>query len=216
MKEKILKNIAKIICQRLQKYTPGKTLILAEKPSLGMKIAEALGVTEKNDNGNFENENIIIASLVGHVVEPEYSKIFSSPEDSDLDFEKIKLVPKKDKSPIVKKIKAEITRNDVREIVNCGDSDAEGSYLVYELLEYFNLVKNHKKHKPIDKSKRYTRMWIIGDDKSAITTAFENRYSQKDDMGLVNAAKIKAKKSLMNALDKIALKRKAETASSPI
>lgn len=201
MKDNILTRTAKLICQKIQRNTPGKTLILAEKPSMGRDIAEALGVTERNENGNFENKNIIIASLVGHVVEPEYAKIFSNPKDPGLDLDRLKLAPRKDRKGVIEKIKSEIFREDVREIVSCGDTDAEGSFLVHRLLEYFNLVEDDEKHKPIDKAKTYTRMWIVGDDKNAVIAAFENRYPQENDMPMVNAAKLKAKNSLKNILD---------------
>ena len=53
-----------------------KTLIIAEKPSVASDLARALGkVPKKGDH--FENDEYVIASAVGHVVELEM------PEDID-------------------------------------------------------------------------------------------------------------------------------------
>ena len=53
-----------------------KTLIIAEKPSVAQDLARALGkIPKKGDH--FENDEYVIASAVGHVVELEM------PEDID-------------------------------------------------------------------------------------------------------------------------------------
>lgn len=168
-----------------------KTLILTEKPSLGKDVAAALGIKKKNKNGNFEDNDIIVASLVGHVIESKYPKRTWSMANLPLKFGEIKKVPIKGKQDIVKRIKKEVERSDVSEIVNCGDADPEGSLLVYELLEYFKLVEEHKDFKPIAK-KTFTRMWILANDQKTIKAAYASRYTQKDDMKFVNTAKARA------------------------
>src|SRR5947209_2306280 len=45
-----------------------KSLIIAEKPSVASDLARALGGFKKQDD-HFENENYIISSAVGHLVE---------------------------------------------------------------------------------------------------------------------------------------------------
>ena len=53
-----------------------KTLIIAEKPSVAQDLARALGkISKKGDH--FENDEYVISSAVGHVVELEM------PEDID-------------------------------------------------------------------------------------------------------------------------------------
>lgn len=166
-----------------------KTLILTEKPSLGKKVAAALGIKKKNKNNNFEENDIIIASLVGHVIEAKYPKNSWSLANLPLKFDNIKMVPSKGKKDLVNNIKKEVSRKDVTEIVNCGDADAEGSLLVYELLEYFKLVKTSSKFETIDKTKTFTRMWVLAEDKKTIKSAYDNRFSQEKDMKFVNTAK---------------------------
>jgi len=168
-----------------------KSIILTEKPSLGKKVAAALGITKRNKNGNFEQDNIIIVSLVGHIIEAKYPKRSWNVNNLPLKFDNIKMVPSAGKKDIVENIKKEIMRKDVTEIINCGDADPEGSLLVYELLEYYDLVEKNSKFKPKSNHK-FTRMWILAEDKKTIKNAFDNRHEQEKDMVFVNTAKSRA------------------------
>jgi len=162
-----------------------KKLILAEKPSLGREIASALGISKKNKNGFFESGDIIVASLVGHVLAAEYPKVEWSKEVLPLkDLDKPKMKPifkgqKEDKRALTKKLIEEIKRKDVTEIVSAGDADQEGSLLVYELLEYAKIIG----------VKKITRMWILALDKETLKNAYEDRYDIEKDLPYVEAAK---------------------------
>ena len=46
----------------------GKTLVIAEKPSVALDIARALGKFEKQGD-YFENEQYVVSSAIGHLVE---------------------------------------------------------------------------------------------------------------------------------------------------
>lgn len=163
----------------------GKKLILAEKPSLGREIADALGIKSKNKNGFFENSEIIVASLVGHVLQAVYPEQPWTKENLPLKgLANPKLKPifngkKEDKRALVKKLLIEIKRSDVSEIVSAGDADQEGSLLVYELLEYANIVNK----------KKITRMWILALDKETLVEAYNTRYDIKEDLKYIEAAK---------------------------
>ena len=159
----------------------GKKLIIAEKPSLAKKIAAALGVTGKNKNGAFESDDIIVATLVGHVIEAEYPKTAWTLDNLPLaGLNSPKYKASKGKEKIVSNVKKEISRSDVDEVVNAGDADTEGSLLVYELYEHFDVLSSGKK---------FTRMWILAEDTKTIKKAYEDRYSQDEDMKFVNAGK---------------------------
>ena len=161
-----------------------KKLILAEKPSLGKKIAGALGVSKRNSNGHFEDDRYVVASLVGHVIEAKYPKTEWSVDNLPLkDLDKPDMQASKGKTELVSKIKKEVLRGDIDEIVNAGDADTEGSLLVYELYEYYNILNSGKK---------FTRMWILAEDNKTIKKAFDERYSQDEDMKFVNAGKSRA------------------------
>ncbi len=53
-----------------------KSLIIAEKPSVAADLARVLGRVPKHGD-HFENDEYVISSAVGHLVEPEM------PEDID-------------------------------------------------------------------------------------------------------------------------------------
>ena len=53
-----------------------KSLIIAEKPSVGRDIANSLNINEKR-NGYFENNKYIVTWALGHLVE------LQTPEDYD-------------------------------------------------------------------------------------------------------------------------------------
>jgi len=158
----------------------GKVLILAEKPSLAKKIAIVLGVTQKNKNRFYENDKYIVANLVGHVIQQKDKKEKWTKDILPIKIEDPIYMPSKGKEKLVKLLKSEMERTDVEEICNAGDADVEGSLLVYELIEYFNLHKGQKK---------LTRVWIEAEDKKTLLKSFNERYSQKEDMRYVNTGK---------------------------
>ena len=61
-----------------------KSLILAEKPSVGKDIANALNITTSG-NGYFENNNYIVTWALGHLVTN------ATPEQYDKNFKEWKL-----------------------------------------------------------------------------------------------------------------------------
>lgn len=160
-----------------------KKLIIAEKPSLARDIAKALGISKKNKNGSFEEGDIIISALVGHIIESVYPRNTWSLDNLPLKFENITYKVSKGKNDIAKRIKSEITRSDVTEIVNAGDADPEGSLLVYELYDFFDVFKTNKK---------LTRMWMLAVDKNTIKKAYQDRFPQEQDMKFVNTAYARA------------------------
>lgn len=161
----------------------GKKLILAEKPSLAKDIADALGIKARNKNKFLEGDDVIVANLVGHVLEAEYEKVPYLIENLPLKgLDTPKMIIKKDKSALTKSLIEEIKRADVTEIVSAGDADQEGSLLVYELLEYAKIIGK----------KQLSRMWILAVDKQTLIEAYNNRYTIEKDLPFVEAAKARA------------------------
>jgi DNA topoisomerase-3 len=163
-----------------------KILILAEKPNLGRDIAAALGVEQTNQHGHHENDEYVIAPLSGHLLEAIYPKIPYTKENLPLpSLDNPAMQPKEDGGYITNRVKAvteEIKRNDITEIVSAGDPDQEGSLLVYEMLEYTNVLT----------SKKITRIWHLAVDEVTLREAFKNRYSIEKDLPYIEAAKARA------------------------
>lgn len=127
-------------------------LILAEKPSLAKNIANALNINTKKD-GYFENNEYIVSFAFGH--------LFSLKDISDYTGENVKwhdiklpFFPAQFKFKLkddvcVKKqyniLKDLINRNDVNEIINCGDADREGQIIIDLILISLNNKKTVKR-----------------------------------------------------------------------
>lgn len=143
-----------------------KRLIIAEKPSLGRVIANALNVkkfTGEKSNGYYENENYIITWCFGHLFKlkdiGDYDGLNNiSWEDIYLPFLpnpfELKYNPgrNEEEGEGIKKqieiIKELVAKDDINEIVHCGDADREGQVIVNEILEY------------IGNNKKVTRLWL--------------------------------------------------------
>ncbi|VWL84937.1 DNA topoisomerase [Oceanivirga miroungae] len=123
-------------------------LIIAEKPELGQAIAEALSQRDnKNINkitGGVEVGEYTITWVFGHMLRlkdpEEYNENLKkwSLEDLPIYFENWEHVEDSQdyKKNRLKQIKQFLKQAD--EVINAGDPDDEGQYLIDEILEYFN------------------------------------------------------------------------------
>jgi DNA topoisomerase III len=145
----------------------GKTLVIAEKPSVGRDIATALpGKFEKHE-GWLESDDTVITWAVGHLVElvapEEYG--FKRWRMADLPIvpDKFKLAPRDAKAKkqldVIHRL---IKRDDVDHIVNACDAGREGELIFAYTLE------TSKTKKPVQ------RLWLSSMTKKAIVEAFEH------------------------------------------
>ncbi len=170
-----------------------KTLIIAEKPSVGRDIAGALdGVFQKRmladlspkakkggkDDPTFlESDDYVITWAVGHLVqlaEPEeYDEKWKKWRMKDLPIvppDGFKLVPRDAKSKKQLKLVATLlNRDDVEHVVNACDAGREGELIFAYLYEsVFGVAPNHPEApKPVE------RLWISSMTKQAIREGFE-------------------------------------------
>ena len=119
-----------------------KSLIIAEKPSVAADLARALGKIPKQGE-HFENDEYVISSAVGHLVELEM------PEDIDKKLygfwrlETLPIIPKqfglkpieesKDRLNQLKKL---LARKDISDVINACDAGREGELIftyIYQL-----------------------------------------------------------------------------------
>ncbi|ADK15356.1 DNA topoisomerase 3 [Clostridium ljungdahlii DSM 13528] len=137
-----------------------KSLIIAEKPSLAMSIVKSIGSMERN-NGYFENKNYIVTFAYGHLLQLYDVDDYFGREKTKWTLKELPFVPKEFKFRLrkdegVKKqyeiIKSLIKRNDVQEIVNCGDADREGEVIVNNII--FRAFEEEHVTKPVK------RLWL--------------------------------------------------------
>ncbi len=143
----------------------GKTLVIAEKPSVGRDIARVLKCT-KNINGGLEGTQYVVTWGLGHLVtlaDPEqYSR-----EYKEWKMESLPMLPKPMKLEVIKQtgkqfqaVKTQIHRNDIQDVIIATDAGREG-----ELVARWILEKAGNK-KPI------RRLWISSVTDKAIREGF--------------------------------------------
>lgn len=121
----------------------GKTVFIAEKPSVATQFAQALKLNTVKHDGYMESENTIITWCFGHLVTMSY------PEKYDMKYKKwsfstLPFLPEEYKYEVISNppstekqfniVKGLLTRNDVDSIYVCTDSGREGEY-IYRLVE---------------------------------------------------------------------------------
>lgn len=157
-----------------------KTLIIAEKPSVAADLAKALGKVPKKGDF-FENEELVIAAAVGHVVE------LVMPQDLDPKLKSWRLsylpiLPEKfGLKPIEKSkkkfddLKRLMKRKDVGRVINGCDAGREGELIFSYLYELSGCKK------PVE------RMWMQSMTPESIRKAFE-ALRDRDSMRPLEAA----------------------------
>src|ERR1044071_4713234 len=146
----------------------GKTLVIAEKPSVGRDLTRVLPGAFAKHEGYLESESHVVTWAVGHLVqlaEPdEYDPKYKKWRMADLPIvpDEFKLVVRDERS---KKQMSVITRmlkrDDVDEVVNACDAGREG-----ELIFAWTYQKANAK-KPVE------RLWLSSMTTAAIRDAFD-------------------------------------------
>jgi DNA topoisomerase-3 len=168
-----------------------KTLIVAEKPSVGRDLAGALPGTFEKNEAFLESDEYVITWAVGHLVElaqpEEYDERFKKWRMADLPIvpEAFRLKPrdvksKKQLNAILKLMR----RDDIERIVNACDAGREGELIFAYIYETAftpeveeeaegNGEKPKRRKKKLPDPKPVERLWISSMTKQAIREGFE-------------------------------------------
>lgn len=166
-------------------YGLKKTVVLAEKPSVGRDIAKVLGCNQKG-NGFFEGKQYIVTWALGHLVtlaDPEtYDDKYKSWKLEDLPMlpKSLKLVVIKKTSKQYNAVKSQLLRKDVDCIVIATDAGREGELVARWILEKANVKKPIK------------RLWISSVTDQAIKQGFRNLKEGKEYENLYASAQARA------------------------
>ena len=162
-----------------------KTLVIAEKPSVGRDIARVLKCS-KNNQGALEGGQYVVTWALGHLVtlaDPEtYDSKYKAWEMKDLPMlpEKFQLVVIKQTGKQYQTIKNHLYRKDISEVVIATDAGREG-----ELVARWILAKAGS-HKPVK------RLWISSVTDKAIREGFAHLKDGRAYMNLYAAAEARA------------------------
>lgn len=163
----------------------GKTLVLAEKPSVGRDLAKVLKCS--NNKGSYiEGNKYVVTWALGHLVglmDPEgYGDVYKTWR-----METLPMLPKYMKLTILKKtskqfaaVKKQLLRNDVSEIVIATDAGREGELVARWIIEKAGVKKPLK------------RLWISSQTNKAILDGFKNLKDAKQYDNLYRAAVCRA------------------------
>ncbi|WP_017209631.1 DNA topoisomerase III [Clostridium beijerinckii] len=144
-----------------------KTLVLAEKPSVGRDLAKVLKCNQ-NKGSYIEGSKYIVTWAMGHLVglmDPEgYDNKYK-----EWKMETLPMLPKHMKLTVLKKtgrqyneVKKQLLRNDVSDIVIATDAGREGELVARWILEKSGVKKPFK------------RLWISSQTEKAILDGFRN------------------------------------------
>src|SRR5215471_14454499 len=161
--------------------TPGKRVIITEKPSMGRAVAAALGATTRR-TGYLEGASDLVTWCVGHLVEldaPEaYNPAWKQWRLADLPlcpahFTYHPVEPTRDQFNVITQL---LERADVTTVVNAADAGREGE-LIFDLV--YTLARCRK---PVE------RLWISSLTREAILAGFRHLQSADAYRGLRDAA----------------------------
>jgi len=113
----------------------GKSIIIAEKPSVGRDYARVLGVPDSGTKGYMENDKWIVTWTVGHLITMSYPEKYN-PDLKEWKLETLPFIPEKYKYENIAEtfaqfqiVKRLYNRADIDAIYYAGDSGREGLYI---------------------------------------------------------------------------------------
>jgi DNA topoisomerase-3 len=164
----------------------GKTLIIAEKPSVAGDIAKALPGTFKRSKTHFESRDYIVSYAIGHLVSIGF------PEEIDPKYQKwnlanMPILPEKFPLTVLPNTKTQynalsklIRRRDVDVVVNGCDAGREGELI-------FKYILKHAWTKSLER-KSFRRLWLQSMTLNAIREGLANLRDNEEMAALEDTA----------------------------
>lgn len=174
----------------------GKSLYIAEKPSVAQEFAKALKLNTRRQDGYLESGDSIVTWCVGHLVTMCY------PEEYDVSLKKWSLetlpfIPEEFKYEVIPNVAKQykivaglLNRQDVDTIYVCTDSGREGEY-IYRLVEQQAKVKG----------KNRRRVWIDSQTEEEILRGIREAKDLSEYDNLSASAYLRAKEDYLMGIN---------------
>ncbi len=174
----------------------GKSLYIAEKPSVAREFAKALKQNMAGKDGYLESEESIVTWCVGHLVTMSYPDAYDAIYKR-WSYDTIPFIPKEFKYEVIDNVKKQFTivknlllRKDVDLIYVCTDSGREGEY-IYRLVEQMAGVKGKERR----------RVWIDSQTEDEILRGIREAKDLSEYDNLSAAAYLRAKEDYLMGIN---------------
>ena len=174
----------------------GKSLFIAEKPSVAKEFAKALKQNMSTKDGYLESAEVIVTWCVGHLVTMSYPEVYDE-KFRRWSFDTIPFIPEEFKYEIIPAVKKQFTivsnllnRTDVSTIYVCTDSGREGEY-IYRLVEQMTGVKG----------KERKRVWIDSQTEEEILRGIRDAKDLSEYDNLSESAYLRAKEDYLMGIN---------------
>ena len=174
----------------------GKSLFIAEKPSVAKEFAKALKLNTSAKDGYMESPEAIVTWCVGHLVTMSYPEVYDE-KFRRWSLDTIPFVPQEFKYEVIASVKNQFTivsgllnRADVSTIYVCTDSGREGEY-IYRLVEQMSGVSG----------KERKRVWIDSQTEEEILRGIREAKDLSEYDALSDAAYLRAKEDYLMGIN---------------
>jgi len=174
----------------------GKSLFIAEKPSVAKEFANALKIKAASRDGFLESETAIVTWCVGHLVTMSYPEVYDE-KYKRWSFDTIPFLPEVFRYEIIESSKKQygivsslMKRPDVSVIYVCTDSGREGEY-IYRLVEQMSGVTG----------KERKRVWIDSQTEEEILRGIRDAKDLSEYDSLSDAAYLRAKEDYLMGIN---------------
>ena len=174
----------------------GKSLFIAEKPSVAQEFAKALKISGRKGDGYIESENAIVTWCVGHLVTMSYPDVYD-PSLKRWSMDTLPFLPRDFKYEVIGDVKKQfgivkglLNRADVDTIYVCTDSGREGEY-IYRLVEQEAHVQG----------KNRRRVWIDSQTEEEILRGVREAKDLSEYDNLAASAYLRAKEDYLMGIN---------------
>ena len=176
----------------------GKSVYIAEKPSVAQEFAKALKLNTQRKDGYLESPDSVVTWCVGHLVTMSYPEVYDE-KYKRWSLDTLPFLPKEFKYEVIPAVEKQfkivqgiLTRDDVDCIYVCTDSGREGEYI-------YRLVEQMAGEKVKNKIRR--RVWIDSQTEEEILRGIKEAKDLSEYDNLSASAYLRAKEDYLMGIN---------------